>query len=131
MEAQAKVEEKEMDMGEVISVYTRRQAIEDGELVDISETSEAIEAGFKIPVCVTRALWGKIDGYKEDGQVKNGRLWDVCYLALIQFRKDRQAGKDCHIVEFRVKFYEDKYPTAFYLVFNEFEGFTIMHPEDY
>ena len=131
MEAQAKVEEKEMEMGEAISVYTRRQAIEDGELVDISETSEAIEAGFNVPVCVTRTLWGKIDGHKEDAQDRNGRLWDVCYLALIQFRKERQAGKDCHTVEFQVNFYEDKYPTAFYLVFNEFEGFTIMHPEDY
>ena len=32
----------------VISAYTRAQAIEDGILVDVSETAR--EAGFKIPV---------------------------------------------------------------------------------
>ena len=39
----------------VISVYTRAQAIEDGILVDVSETAR--EAGFRIPVAVTRSVW--------------------------------------------------------------------------
>ena len=39
--------------GPVLSVYTRAQAIEDGILVDVSETAR--EAGFKIPVAVTRS----------------------------------------------------------------------------
>lgn len=116
---------------EVISCYTREQAIEDGELVDISNTSEVKEAGFKVPVCVTCVLWHKIDNYKEYGQDTNGRLWDVCFLSIMQFRKDRMAGKDCRIVEFKVKFYEDNGLTKLWLVFNEHEGFTMMFPSDY
>ena len=118
-------------MGEVVSIYTRKQAIEDGELVDVSETSEAKEAGFKIPVCVTRALWSKIEGYKQNGQDIHGRLWDVCFLSVMQFRKDRAAGKDCRIIEFKIVFYEDRFPKTLWLVFNEHEGFTIMFPSDY
>ena len=118
-------------MDEVISIYTRTQAIEDGELVDVSETSEAKEVGFKVPICVTRSLWSKIDGCKQDGQDIRGRLWDVCFLSLIQFRKNKAAGKDCHIVEFEIIFYEDRLPITLWLVFNEHEGFTIMFPSDY
>ena len=50
----------------VISVYTRAQAIEDGILVDVSDTAR--EAGFKIPVAVTRAVWNRLvalpEGYR-------------------------------------------------------------------
>ena len=41
--------------GPAISTYTRAQAIEDGILVDVSDT--ACEAGFTIPVAVTRTVW--------------------------------------------------------------------------
>ena len=41
--------------GEVISAYTRAQAIEDGILVDVSETAR--EAGIRYPVALTRAVW--------------------------------------------------------------------------
>ena len=41
--------------GPPISTYTRAQAIEDGFLVDVSETPR--EAGFKIPVALTRTVW--------------------------------------------------------------------------
>ncbi len=41
--------------GPVLSAYTRAQAIEDGILVDVSETAR--EAGFTIPVAVTRTVW--------------------------------------------------------------------------
>ena len=43
--------------GEVISSYSRAQAIEDGVLVDVS--SVAREAGIKFPVAMTRTVWGK------------------------------------------------------------------------
>ena len=66
----------------VISVYTRAQAIEDGILVDVSETAR--EAGFKIPVAVTRAVWDRLvalpDGY-QGFQDERGRLWDVIWMA--------------------------------------------------
>ena len=41
--------------GNVISTYTRAQAIEDGVLVDAG--SMANEAGFKWPVALTSAVW--------------------------------------------------------------------------
>ena len=66
----------------VISVYTRAQAIEDGILVDVSETAR--EAGFKIPVAVTRCVWDRLvalpDGYR-GFQDERGRLWDVLWMA--------------------------------------------------
>ena len=66
----------------VISVYTRAQAIEDGILVDVSETAR--EAGFTIPVAITRAVWNRIvalpEGYR-GFQDERGRLWDVLWMA--------------------------------------------------
>ena len=52
----------------VISVYTRAQAIGDGILVDVSETAR--EAGFKIPVAVTRTVWN----YGDDGAMVSYRV---------------------------------------------------------
>ena len=40
---------------DIIYTYTRKQAIEDGVLVDV--TSTAREAGFRFPVALTRAVW--------------------------------------------------------------------------
>ena len=41
--------------GEVISIYTRAQALADGILIDAG--SMAREAGFKWPVAITVAAW--------------------------------------------------------------------------
>jgi hypothetical protein len=41
--------------GPVIHAYSRAEALEDGVLVDV--TSTAREAGFRIPVALTRAVW--------------------------------------------------------------------------
>ena len=41
--------------GELISTYTRAQALDDGVLVDVSAI--AAEAGFKWPAAMTRAAW--------------------------------------------------------------------------
>ncbi|MDE0377614.1 MAG: hypothetical protein OXI20_00055 [Rhodospirillales bacterium] len=68
--------------GPVIHAYTRAQAIEDGILVDVSETAR--EAGFKIPVALTRAVWDRLvalpEGY-QGFQDESGRLWDVLWMA--------------------------------------------------
>ena len=70
------------EFGPVISVYTRAQAIADGILVDVSETAR--EAGFKIPVALTRTVWERIvalpEGYR-GFQDERGRLWDVLSMA--------------------------------------------------
>ena len=66
----------------VISVYTRAQAIGDGILVDVSKTAR--EAGFRIPVAITRTVWTRIvalpEGYR-GFQDERGRLWDVLWMA--------------------------------------------------
>ncbi len=66
----------------VIDAYTRAQAIEDGILVDVSDTAR--EAGFRIPVAVTRGVWERLvalpEGYR-GFQDERGRLWDVLWMA--------------------------------------------------
>ncbi len=69
--------------GEVIYSYTRQDAIDDGDLVDVS--SVAREAGFKYPVAITRAAWAHtVEHTPEEkalGQSEEGRLWDVLWMA--------------------------------------------------
>jgi hypothetical protein len=66
--------------GPVISRYTRKQAIEDGVLVDVTETAK--EAGFKIPVALTHAVWAEFVEVPEgvECQDEKGRLWDVIWM---------------------------------------------------
>ena len=68
--------------GPVVFAYTRRQAIEDGVLVDVTETAR--EAGFKIPVALSRTVWERLvalpEGY-QGFQDERGRLWDVLWMA--------------------------------------------------
>lgn len=73
--------------GEVISVFTRKQAIEDGVLVDVSETAK--EAGFKYPVAFTAELWSMIINIPKahSYQDKEGRLWDVLYMAALNSKR--------------------------------------------
>ncbi len=51
--------------GEPISVYTREEALEDGQLVDVtawaSSGPEGMLGGFRCPVALTRPLWNVID----------------------------------------------------------------------
>lgn len=75
----------------VIFAYTRSQAIEDGELVDV--TSTAKDAGFKLSVAVTRAVWCQFiewtpaDDDKQTVQHESGRLWDVLWMLSLACRR--------------------------------------------
>lgn len=66
--------------GEVISSYSRKQAIEDGVLIDVSLVAK--EAGIKFPVALTQAVWGKYVEIPQGvtGQDIQGRLWDVLWM---------------------------------------------------
>lgn len=79
--------------GEVIDRYTRAQAIEDGYLVDVSKSEEAVEAGFRCPVALSRAVWTKYVEVPEGvyGQDQKGRLWDILYIFSIAARSHRQS----------------------------------------
>ncbi len=60
-----------------IHVYTRREAIADGVLVDV--TDAATEAGFRCPFAVTAALHARYVAVPAgvSGQDEAGRLWDL------------------------------------------------------
>jgi hypothetical protein len=68
---------------EVISVYTRAQAIADGVLIDTTETAK--EAGFRVPVAITAAVWADCvawdNRHEQATQDESGRLWDVLSMA--------------------------------------------------
>lgn len=64
---------------DLIFKYSRKDALDDGVLIDISELAR--EAGFKLPVAVSDNLY---HGYlkpspelAKEGQSLNGRLWDT------------------------------------------------------
>ena len=67
---------------DVIFTYTREQAIEDGVLVDVSETAR--EAGFNWPVALTSNVWALVEDIPPRLQGiadVDGRLWDVLWMA--------------------------------------------------
>ena len=80
--------------GPVISSYTRRHAIEDGVLVQLSGPgyigdawlpSMCEEAGYRVPVAMTSGAWfasvAPPDGHKlAECQDFKGRLWDVLWV---------------------------------------------------
>lgn len=115
----------------IIDAYTRQDAINDGMLVDVSDTSEAKEAGFKIPVCLTKSVQElcEVPNGLEGMQDYKGRLWDVLFMAAQAFRRKKEE-----LVEFKVSFLQanqEHKEATLWLVFNPHEGFTIMLPEDY
>ena len=68
------------DDADVISIYTRSQAIEDGVLVDVSELAR--EAGFRLPCAITAGVHALLKDIPEgSGEDFTGRLWDVLTLA--------------------------------------------------
>lgn len=85
--------------GPTIHSYTRAQAIEDGELVDV--TTMAQDVRFRVPVALTRSAWAEAVAWDDDRpepQDEDGRLWDVLYLA--DHAASRTAGSNR--VTFRV-----------------------------
>ena len=73
---------------EIIYAYTRAEALADGVLVDVSE--KAREAGFKIPVAITKRVFDEAVNPSEEalsyGQSVSGRLWDILFLAGVKAR---------------------------------------------
>lgn len=80
--------------GDIICGYSRAQAIQDGVLVDVSKTAN--EAGFKIPVAVTAAVWSQCvkvtQAAKRAGNDETGRLWDVLWMARVAALESPRAN---------------------------------------
>lgn len=83
------------DGADLIHVYTRKEALEDGALVDVTET--AIEAGFVVPVAITAALYADVNDlsgtYVTAGQDERGRLWDLLFIARWGAAKPENADR--------------------------------------
>lgn len=79
----------------IVSMYTRAQAIADGELVDVSDTPEA--AGYAVPVAITRAVNELVSTIPEayPWQTRAARLRDVLLLAGVAARRTGiQSGSE-------------------------------------
>lgn len=76
----------------VVYAYTRRMAIDDGVLADVSDTAR--EAGIHYPVAVTERVVNEILEPDEvsaaHGQDAEGRLWDV--LTMFRHAASGSAG---------------------------------------
>ena len=86
--------------GEPIHIYTRAQAIEDGQLIDVSAVAR--EAGIVWPVAMTSAAWADCVEWTDaiearkgyTGQSESGRLWDVCWMLSLAVRGALRRGLD-------------------------------------
>ena len=92
--------------GNVISTYTRAQAIDDGVLIDAG--AMAHEAGFKWPVAITTDAWADCVAWSEDDnrkqvyQDESGRLWDVLFMASHAIRTSKDSGNQILFQFYRV-----------------------------
>lgn len=74
------------DDAEIISSYSRAQAIEDGVLVDLSAIAPAVcrESGYKFPIACTAAVWAIVDKAVKNKRAYNdlnGVLWDILWMS--------------------------------------------------
>lgn len=82
------------DKEDLISVYSTRQAVEDGMLVEV-DRGISQEAGIRFPVLMTRAVWDRYvevpDGLKVPQDLE-GRLWDVLSMFRLEAQKAGSAS---------------------------------------
>ena len=121
---------------EIISVYTRAQGLEDGELVDVSDMAK--EAGFKYPVAITRNLHATItpsEKAKKYGQDYAGRLWDVLYVAMCEARRTQGDHSTFTVLFQNGPGNRNRNNATLWAICGPGDTaepvITIMHPEDY
>jgi hypothetical protein len=84
--------------GEVISVYTRAQALADGVLIDAGPMAR--EVGFRWPVAITAGAWADCvtwsdaDSERQTPQDQSGRLWDVLFMAAYAIRANPKGSAE-------------------------------------
>lgn len=94
------------DDAPIVYGYSRAQALADGVLVDA--TAQAAEAGFRLPVAVTAALWSRYivpaEPLRQAGQTQAERLHDVFTLLRAAIGRLRVTSQPSDRVSFRVTF---------------------------
>ena len=101
-------------MTKAIYEYSRREAIEDGVLIDVSEA--AAELGITYPVAVTSSVWFSVVEVPDDltgEEDETGRLWSMLTMFRFTARKiddrwssfqvsvGREANADSELVTLR------------------------------
>lgn len=74
---------------EYTDIYTRADALEDGDLVDVSQMAR--EAGMPLPTAITRAVFARLTPSDEEaalGQDFSGRLWDLLNILMYSARRN-------------------------------------------
>jgi hypothetical protein len=86
---------------EIIFAYTRAQAVADGVQIEVTKTAQ--EAGIRIPVFLTRAVYDAYVTVPPDvtAQDEAGRLWDIVWM--LRFAILRSPG------------HTDRVPVALYI----------------
>jgi hypothetical protein len=79
--------------GEVIYAYSRKNAIDDGYLVDVTQTAK--ESGIVFPVALTKAVWNTYVEVPESVtcQDEKGRLWDLLWMYRCEFLRLKKNGE--------------------------------------
>ena len=84
--------------GEVVYSYSRKQAIEDGVLVDLSEV-DSIKQHWKHPFACTSTVWALIEtALQQPGQDVSGICHDISTMAKLAIRTRQDADQ----IRFRV-----------------------------
>lgn len=78
--------------GPPIYGYTRKQALENGEQVDVSTTAR--EAGIRFPMFITRRVFESCVAVPPgvSCQDEAGRLWDVVWMSRVAIVSNRDSG---------------------------------------
>lgn len=78
---------------DIIYAYTRKEAIEDGTLIDVTETAR--EAGLRWPLALTSAAWNEYVRVPQgvNGQDEAGRLWDILTMLIVAIRRETHKGR--------------------------------------
>ncbi|MGW1037297.1 DUF6573 family protein [Streptomyces antibioticus] len=85
------------DRRQIIHHYSRAQALADGVLI-AADASAAQEAGFRVPVALTSAVWedcvawSEADSDRQVPQDESGRLWDVLFMSRSAIRRGGRGG---------------------------------------
>jgi len=93
-------------VGEVISTYSRAQALEDGVLIDAGALAQ--EIGYRWPVALTTAAWedcvarSEADSARQVHQDEAGRLWDLLYMGAYALRTRVGGGAWLHYSLYRI-----------------------------
>lgn len=107
MESQP-IDQNPFEDAPVIYRYTRKQAIDDGVLVDLS--SWAAETGFRIPVACTQAVWTEHieppEGTLDHGQSVRGRAHDVLWMLFVSIKRSPAGESE---LRFQVIFLNEKF----------------------